>query len=71
MSTKDESLFILGAVGLLDLLFVAFVILRIAKVITWSWWWVTAPFWGQFVLVFIITIIALVVVGVDKIRGRK
>lgn len=34
-----------GGVGVFGLLGVAFVILKLCKVINWSWWWVTAPFW--------------------------
>lgn len=33
----------LSAVGLLG---VAFVIMKLMGYITWSWWWVTLPFWG-------------------------
>lgn len=33
----------IGILGLLGLLFVA---LKLTGVIAWSWWWVTAPFWG-------------------------
>lgn len=40
-----------GGVGILGLLGVAFVILKLCGVINWSWWWVTAPFWGGIVLV--------------------
>lgn len=29
---------------------IVFVILKIAGAISWSWWWVTAPFWGMFAL---------------------
>ena len=35
-----------GGVGILGLLGVAFVVLKLTGVIGWSWWWVTAPFWG-------------------------
>ena len=27
------------------LLFLVFLVLKLCKVITWSWWWVTAPLW--------------------------
>jgi phosphoglycerol transferase MdoB-like AlkP superfamily enzyme len=37
-----------GPVGLLG---VAFVVLKLCKVIDWSWWWVTLPFWGGLALV--------------------
>ena len=29
----------------LGLLGVAFIVLKLCGVISWSWWWVTAPFW--------------------------
>ena len=35
-----------GGVSVLGLLGVAFVILKLCKVIAWSWWWVLCPFWG-------------------------
>lgn len=27
------------------LLFLTFLVLKLTNVITWSWWWVTAPLW--------------------------
>jgi hypothetical protein len=58
-----------GGVGVLGLLGVAFVVLKLTGVIDWSWWWVTAPFWGGFAL--IIAILAVVLGGMlirDLIR---
>ena len=37
--------------GVLSLLGIAFVVLKLTGVISWSWWWVTLPFWGGFALV--------------------
>lgn len=37
-----------GGIGVIGLLGVAFVVLKLCGVIEWSWWWVTAPFWGGF-----------------------
>ncbi len=44
-------------------LFIVFLILKLCKVIAWSWWWVTSPLWimalvaiGIATLYFIITI---------------
>lgn len=36
-----------GGVSTLGLLGIAFVVLKLCGVIDWSWWWVTAPFWGS------------------------
>lgn len=48
-----------GGIGVFGLLGVLFVGLKLANVIDWSWWWVTAPFWGGFVFVFVIAFILL------------
>lgn len=33
-----------------DLLAIAFIVLKLTKVIDWSWWWVLAPVWITFIL---------------------
>ncbi len=48
-----------SGVGVLGLLGVAFVVLKLTGYIDWSWWWVTAPFWGGFALVLVITLIGV------------
>ena len=59
-----------GGVGLLGLLFLVFLVLKLTGVITWSWWWITAPLWGGFalaVVVFaIIGIVALIAWACDR-----
>lgn len=40
------------------LLGLVFIILKLCKVIAWSWWWITAPFWIPVVIS-----IALIVIG--------
>lgn len=34
-----------GGVSFAGLLFLVFLVLKLCKVITWSWWWVTSPLW--------------------------
>lgn len=34
----------------MDLLCIAFIVLKLCKVIDWSWLWVTAPLWGGILL---------------------
>ena len=41
-----------SGIGVLGLLGVVFVTLKLAGIISWSWWWVTAPFWTGFAIVF-------------------
>lgn len=49
-----------GGIGFLGLLAIVFIILKLVGVISWSWWWVTAPLWGGFALGFIVVLIAIV-----------
>ena len=46
-----------SGIGVLGLLGVVFVTLKLTGIISWSWWWVTAPFWGGFAILIVITIL--------------
>ena len=47
-----------GGIGFCGLLTVAFVVLKLCNVITWSWVWVLAPLWISLALSVIIVLIA-------------
>lgn len=50
-------------IGVTGLLGVVFVVLKLIHIINWSWWWVTAPFWGPIAItIFILIVIALVAI---------
>lgn len=34
-----------GGIGFLGVLTIAFIVLKLCKVISWSWWWVFSPMW--------------------------
>lgn len=53
-------------VGFLGLMFLIFMTLKLTGVIDWSWWWVTAPLWGGFALIFIVIMIVVVVKALDR-----
>ena len=44
-----------------SLLFLLFLALKLTHVIDWSWWWITAPIWGPFVIVAVVLIIIAVI----------
>ena len=46
-----------GGIGFTGILTIVFVILKLCKVITWSWWWVLSPLWISWVLLFLLGII--------------
>ncbi len=46
-----------NGIGFLSLLGLTFIILKLCGVITWSWIWVLAPFWGLFGIIIAILFI--------------
>jgi hypothetical protein len=49
-----------GGTSFCNLLFLVFLVLKLTKVITWSWWWVTAPLWIPIAILVGILVIGLV-----------
>jgi hypothetical protein len=65
MSNKNTSSS--SGVGFFGLMFLVFMTLKLIGYITWSWWWVTAPLWGGFILwIFAILIIMGVLLISEK-----
>lgn len=68
MSNSSSS----SGVGFLGLLGVMFVGLKLTGYIDWSWWWVTAPFWGGFVFVIAAAILGFLGYGAYLLwKSRK
>ena len=42
MATNNSSS---GGIGFLGLLCIVFIVLKLTKLISWSWWWVLCPLW--------------------------
>lgn len=59
MATSGNSNSSSGGIGVVGLLGILFVGLKLTGYISWSWWWVTAPFWGGFLFVSGLVIIIL------------
>lgn len=58
-----------GGVGVTGLLQVALIVLKLCKVIDWSWWWVLLPTWGT-VSLLLLTLLIVVVIAVVKERKK-
>lgn len=50
--------------GFTTLLTVAFIVLKLCNVITWSWWWVLSPLWIPVVLIILALLIFMLYVFV-------
>lgn len=50
-----------GGIGVCGVLGIVFVVLKLLNVITWSWLWVTAPFWIPLIIGLLIFAIVIIV----------
>ena len=50
-----------GGIGFTGALQIAFIVLKLCKVIDWSWWLVLLPLWIELGIVALILIIAVIV----------
>ena len=55
-----------NGIGLGGVLFTVFLTLKLCGVISWSWWWVTAPLWGPLAIVGIVLLVSLIVLAILK-----
>lgn len=55
-----------GGIGLGGLTFLAFLVLKLCGVITWSWWWVTSPLWIP--ALFVLPVLAALLVAAIALR---
>lgn len=54
------------------ILFLVFMILKLCKVITWSWWFITMPLWVIPLLFFVVLIPAAFLIGKRvTYKGRR
>ena len=54
-------------IGLLSVVFLIFLVLKLAGVIAWSWWWVTAPLWISAIVI----ILMLVITGIITVQAHN
>ena len=58
-----------GGVGFCSLLTIAFIVLKLCNVISWSWLWVLAPMWipatVAIAIILIILVVALIAMILD------
>ena len=55
-----------GGIGISTVLFLIFLVLKLIGTISWSWWWVFAPLWIPFALIFGFLILTVVIAAFDK-----
>ena len=64
---EDNNRTTAGGIGFAGLLTIAFIVLKLLGVITWSWVWVLSPIWISILLTLLIV---LVIIIIAVFRGR-
>ena len=59
-----------GGIGFTGLLAIAFIVLKLTGVISWSWVWVLTPIWISLIIVLIV-IAVILIVNRDMYRKHK
>jgi ABC-type nickel/cobalt efflux system permease component RcnA len=60
-----------GGIGFVGVLQITFVVLKLCKVIDWSWWWVLSPIWISTALTILVVLIGIIVIYVRDKRWSK
>ena len=63
-----------GGVGVCGVLAIVFIVLKLTKLINWSWVWVLSPIWitlGLALIAFIVVFIVTVLKAYIKVRRRR
>lgn len=55
-----------GGIGFCGLLTIAFIVLKLCKVISWSWIWVFAPLWIPAIPIIVVLLVLTIVVMMNK-----
>lgn len=58
-----------GGVGICGVVFVVFLTLKLAGVVNWSWWLVTAPLWIPWAAVAAVLVVVLIAAGIHKLMS--
>lgn len=53
-----------GGIGFCGLLTIVFIVLKLCKIINWSWWWVLAPLWIPTAIALIVLLVSFIIVKV-------
>lgn len=59
-----------GGMNFLEALLLVFIILKLCKIINWSWWWVLSPMWIPLALWLILLIITIVAELLYKLKHK-
>ena len=73
MSENNKNTVLGGGLTFLQVLFLIFLVLKLTGktvVASWSWWWVTAPLWGGFAIIFSVWALVKIILGLTALFNK-
>ena len=73
MSENNKNTVLGGGLTFLQVLFLIFLVLKLTGktvVASWSWWWVTAPLWGGFAMIFGVWALVMIILGLTALFNK-
>ena len=67
--TKQNEKKTSGSMGISTVLFIVFLVLKLSGLMSWCWWWVTAPLWIP--TIFVVILITIICIARKIIIKRK
>lgn len=64
MRNKETNTSVTGGIGFCGLLTIVFIVLKLLNKISWSWIWVLAPLWIEFIVA-VLTVI-IIIIGIKR-----
>jgi len=61
MNSNVPSTTVRGGMSFSSMLTIVFIVLKLCKVINWSWWWVLSPVWIPTIIYIVLVIIWVIV----------
>lgn len=65
MRNKETNTTVTGGIGFCGLLTIVFIVLKLLNKINWSWIWVLAPLWIEFIVA-VLACVIVIIIGIKR-----
>lgn len=57
-----------NGIGFVGALTITFIVLKLMKIIDWSWWWVLSPLWISTLLVIVVIAVVFLIIWLTEAK---
>lgn len=59
-----------SGISFVGVLAIVFIVLKLCGVISWSWWWVTAPLWIPAAIALVVIIFCIIAAVIQEVKKK-